>query len=41
LYCFWDRISLTLPRLALNLRSSCLCFPSIWYYRSETPQLTL
>jgi hypothetical protein len=32
LFCFWGRLLLTLLRLALNLRSSCLHLLSIWDY---------
>jgi hypothetical protein len=34
-FCFWDRISITLPRLVLNLWSFCLCLLSSWDYRSR------
>lgn len=33
IFCFWDRVWLTLPQLALNLTSCCLSLPSSWDYR--------
>jgi hypothetical protein len=29
-FCFWNSVLLTWPRLAKNSQSSCLCFPSSW-----------
>jgi hypothetical protein len=39
LFCFWDRVSLTLPQLALTSRSSCDYLPSSYDNRYAPPHL--
>jgi hypothetical protein len=39
IFCFWDRVWLTLPQLALNLTSCCLSLPSSWDYNRAHPCL--
>jgi hypothetical protein len=38
-FCFWDRILLTLPGLILNSWSSFLCLLGIWDYKDLQPYL--
>jgi hypothetical protein len=36
-FCFWKRVSLTLPWMTSNLLPSCLCPYSAWDYRPSSP----